>query len=101
MLRAVVRDSLPTRFEDVVIINNAETPGGQSRVERVERLYRRFVKVAIKPQYSDAFDRGIVQRVFEPAGKKADLVIQQPVALEIRSDLRFRYRQYGREAGAA
>jgi hypothetical protein len=49
----------------------------------VERLYRGFVQVAIKPQYSDAINRGIVQRVFEPARKKADPVIEQPVALEI------------------
>jgi hypothetical protein len=42
MFRAVVRDSLPTRLNRVVVINDAETPGGQSRVERVERLYRGF-----------------------------------------------------------
>jgi hypothetical protein len=41
MFRAVIRDSLPTRLSHVVI-NDAETPGGQSRVERVERLYRGF-----------------------------------------------------------
>jgi hypothetical protein len=75
MFRAVVRDGLPTRRNHVVVINDAETPGGQSRVERVERLYRGFVEVAIKPQYSDAINRGIVQRVFEPARKKADLVV--------------------------
>jgi hypothetical protein len=96
MFRAVVRDSLPTRLNHVVI-NDAETPGGQSRVERVERLYRGFVEVAVKPQHSDAINRGIGQRVFEPARKKADLVIEQPVALEIRPDLRFRHRQYGRK----
>ncbi len=50
-------------------------PGGQSRVERVERLYRGFIEVAVKPQKSDAINRGIVQRVFEPARKKADAVI--------------------------
>ena len=77
VFRAVVRDGLPTRFKRVVVINYAETPGRQPRVERVERLYRRFVEVAIKPQYGDAFDRRIVQRVLEPARKKADLVVQQ------------------------
>ena len=81
MFRAVVGDSLPTRFDRVVVINDAETPGGQPRVERVERLYRGFVEITVKPQYSDAINRGIGQRVFEPARKKADLVIQQPVAL--------------------
>src|SRR5271155_3031174 len=96
MFRAVVGDSLPTRHKVVVVINDAETPGGQSRVERIERLYRGFIEVAIKPQYSDAIDRGVAQRVFEPARKKADLVIEQPVALEIRPDLRFRHPQYAR-----
>ena len=98
MFRAVVGDSLPTRRDRVVVINDAETPGGQSRVERVERLYRGFVEITIKPQYSDAINRGIGQRVFEPARKKADLVIEQPVALEICPDFRFRHRQYGRKA---
>ena len=41
MVRAVVGNSLPTR-SDFVVINDAETPVGQSRVERVERLYRGF-----------------------------------------------------------
>jgi len=59
MFCAVVRDSLPTRLKHVVI-NDAKTPGGQSRVERVERLYRGFVEVAVNPQYSDAINRGIV-----------------------------------------
>ena len=74
MLRAVVRDSLPTTCMEVVI-DNAETPGGQSQVRAVKRLDRGFVKVAIKPQYCNATNRGIVQRVFEPARKKADLVV--------------------------
>src|SRR5271169_5010749 len=75
MFRAVVGDSLLTRLHRVVVINDAETPGGQSRVERIERLYRGFIEVAIKPQYSDAINRGVVQRVFEPPRKKADPVI--------------------------
>src|SRR5271169_2176574 len=98
MFRAVVGDSLPTRHEVAVVINDAETPGGQSRVERVERLYRGFIEVAIKPQYSDAINRGVVQRVFEPARKKADLVIEQAVALKVRPDLRLRHRHCGRQA---
>src|ERR1700752_4629065 len=96
MFRAVVGDGFPTR-RNFVVIDDAETPGGQSRVERVERLYRGFVKVAVKPQYSDAINRGIGQRVFEPARKKANLVIPQPVALEIRSDFPFWHAKYPRE----
>src|SRR6476660_7975009 len=96
MCRTVIRDSLPTRFNRVVVINDAETPGRHSRVERVERLYRGFVEVAIKPQYSDAINRGVIKRVFEPPRKKADLVIQQAVAPEIRPNFRFRHRQHRR-----
>ncbi len=60
MSRAVISDSLLTRLHRKVVIDDAETPGGQSRVERVERLYRGFVEVAVNPQYSDAINRGIV-----------------------------------------
>ena len=95
MFRAVFRHGVPTPLKHIVI-NDAETPGGQSRVERVERFQRGFVEVAIKPQQSDAINRGIGQRVFEPARKKADLVIEQPIALEICPDFRFRHRQNAR-----
>ena len=41
-----------------VVINDAETPKDQSQVERVERLHRGFVEITVKPQYSDAINRG-------------------------------------------
>ena len=63
MFRAVVGDSLPTRLQIVVVVNDAETPGGQSRVEGFERLYRGFVEVAINPQSSDVFGFGALCRV--------------------------------------
>ena len=70
MLSAVVGDSLSTRLNHVVVVDDAETAGRQSRVERVERLYRRFVQVAIKPQDSDAIDRASGSVSLNQPGRK-------------------------------
>ena len=88
MLRAVIGDSLLACLHRQVIIDNAKAPGRQSRIQRVERLNRGFIQVAIQSQNRDAVDRGVVQGVLEPTRQKANLLIKQSVTLEIRPDFR-------------
>lgn len=97
MFGAIVRDSLLARVNCMVIVYDAEAAGRQFRIERIERLNRGFVEVAIQPQDSNAVYRSNVQGVFEPARQKADSVIEHPIALKVSFDFLYRYPMEAKE----
>src|SRR2546428_3388869 len=95
MSRPIVSNSLPTRRDVVVVVDNAIAPHREFGVERHQRLRGRAVHIAVEADDRESFRVDCVQRVAEPPLNEAYLVVQQSIAREIPLHLLQRDREFG------
>ena len=87
VLRAVVLDRLLAPFERAVVIHDKKPTGLQLGIEGLHRGHCALIHVPIEAHHRESLDRGLRQRVLEPALKKPHLVVEKPVAVEIGANL--------------
>ena len=83
VLGAEVLHCLATRGIRAVVVHDAEPAERKSGIQVLQALYRGLVEVPVEPYKGPCVPSQGRQRLLEPALEKADLVIEEPVSLEI------------------
>jgi hypothetical protein len=66
-----------------VIVDDDESAARDPSIQRLQCLHRRPIHVAVKTQDGELLDRGLRQRVLEPARQEGALLVEQPKAVEV------------------
>ena len=77
-----VVDGLAAGWQDVVV-DYDEAAASDPMIERLQRVHRRSVHIAVKTQDGELLDWGLGQGVLEPTRQKGDLLVKQSEALEV------------------